>query len=236
MRFRKIVKMFEKGNVSVSGLRGTGKDMLTANVIARRKKPYISNVNYGGKYLPFDYEKLALNGNIYSDFLSGKLKPYTYPYEDGIDLYVSDAGVYFPAHYCNELNKQFKTLPTYFALSRHLGLSNCHVNSQALGRVWDKIREQSDQYIVCLGCRVICGLVFQRVGIFDRYDSAVQVMPRLKLPKPLFESKRERLARRTAEEMYRAQHGKIKYKILVYRNRSKYDTRAFKTILEGGKQ
>lgn len=225
--------MFERGNVSISGKRGTGKDMLTANIITRRKKPYISNMNYGGQWLPFEYEKIAMNGNIYRDFLQGKLKPYVYPYEDDIDLYISDAGVYFPSHYCNELNKEYKTLPTYFALSRHLGLSNCHVNSQALGRVWDKIREQSDQYIVCLGCRVILGFVFQRVAIFDRYESAVQVMPKLRLPHPLFEHKRERLARKTAEEMYRAQHGSIRYGILVYRNKSKYDTRAFKTMLQG---
>lgn len=36
---RKIVKMFENGSVSVFGLRGKGKDLLTANVVCRRKSP-----------------------------------------------------------------------------------------------------------------------------------------------------------------------------------------------------
>ena len=42
MLFSKVVKMFKKGSVCVSGLRGTGKDVIMGNVIARRKKPYIS--------------------------------------------------------------------------------------------------------------------------------------------------------------------------------------------------
>lgn len=234
MNIKKIMRMFERGNVAVCGKRGCGKDMLTANVVVRRKKPYISNVDYGGIRYPFDYDKIAVSGNKYGDFLNGTVKPYTFPYEDGTDLYLSDAGVYFPAHYCNELNRDYKSLPTFFALSRHLGLSNCHTNAQALGRVWDKIREQGDQYVVCLGCKVIFGFVFQRVRIYDRYQSAVDVVPRLRLPKPLFEHKRERLARRTTEEMYKSQHGSIKYGILIYRNKSKYDTRAFKTMLQKG--
>lgn len=34
---RKLCKLFEKGNVSVCGLKGAGKDMLFANVVMRRK-------------------------------------------------------------------------------------------------------------------------------------------------------------------------------------------------------
>lgn len=225
--------MFEYGNVSISGKRGRGKDMLQANVIVRRKRPYISNVDYGGQYLPFDYDKINVSSNDFNDFMQGTLKPYVFPYDDETDIYISDAGLYFPAHYCNELNKHYKSLPTFFALSRQLGLCNVHVNSQALPRVWDKIREQSDQYIVCLGCKVILGYVFMRIGIFERYESAVNVQPKLRLPRPLFEGKREKLARRTAEEQYRAQHGEIKYKMLIFKNKSEYDTRYFKKLLEG---
>lgn len=232
MRLRTIMYMFKRGNVSISGKRGRGKDMLTANVIARRGKPYISNVDYGGEHIPFEYDKINVGENTYKDFMRGTLKPYVYPYQDGIDIYLSDAGLYFPAHYCNDLNKEYKSLPTFFALSRQLGLTNIHTNSQALGRVWDKIREQSDLYIVALRCYVVCGFVFQKVGIFERYESAERVQPRLRLPHPIFESKREKLARRTALEEYRAQHGQIRYGWLVYRNKSTYDTRAFKKMLE----
>lgn len=40
MSLRKIIKLFDKGNVMVCGLRGDGKDMLMSNVVQRRKKPY----------------------------------------------------------------------------------------------------------------------------------------------------------------------------------------------------
>ena len=49
MLFQKIRKLFKKGSVCVTGLRGTGKDLLMSNVVVRNKKPYISNIDY----LPF---------------------------------------------------------------------------------------------------------------------------------------------------------------------------------------
>ena len=45
MRFKRIIRYFKRGNVCVTGLRGTGKDLLMGNVIARRKKNYVSNLN-----------------------------------------------------------------------------------------------------------------------------------------------------------------------------------------------
>lgn len=53
MRFKKMMKHFEDGNVCVIGLRGRGKDMLQGNVIVRRKKPYISNTDYGEIFTPW---------------------------------------------------------------------------------------------------------------------------------------------------------------------------------------
>ena len=44
--FTSVKKMFSQGNVCVTGLRGTGKDMLMSNVISSRKLPYISNMDY----------------------------------------------------------------------------------------------------------------------------------------------------------------------------------------------
>lgn len=230
----KIVKMFEHGNVSIAGLRGTGKDLLMANVVARRKKPYVSNINYGGTWIPFEYKDINVSENTYKNFIEGNVTKYVYPFPEGTDVYLSDCGIYFPAQYCKELNKQYPSLPTFFALSRHLGLCNVHYNAQALSRVWDKIREQSDQYIVCLGAKIVLGWVFQRIAIFDRYESAVKVMPELRLPKPFFENKEHKLRRETTEELYRAENGSIKYATLIYRNKACYDTRAFKEILSKG--
>lgn len=39
MNMRKILKLFDSGNVCVVGLRGCGKDMLFANVVARQNNP-----------------------------------------------------------------------------------------------------------------------------------------------------------------------------------------------------
>lgn len=53
LRIKKLVKIFNSGSVQVSGCKGTGKDVLFGNVIRRQKKPYISNLNYGGTCYPF---------------------------------------------------------------------------------------------------------------------------------------------------------------------------------------
>lgn len=177
MRFRRIIRYFKRGNVSVCGLRGRGKDMLMANVVVRRRKPYVSNVDYGGEFIRFDPNLINLSGNTYKSFLSGNVVPYCFPYEDGTDFYISDVGVYFPSQYCSELNKQFPHIPAFMALTRHLGDCNFHYNVQNLNRCWDKIREMSDIYIMCRRCIVILGLVFQTVRIYEKYDSAVSAAP-----------------------------------------------------------
>jgi hypothetical protein len=70
MRFKKIIRMFEDGNVCVTGLRGRGKDMLMSNVVVRRKKPYVSNVDYKGKkarfkrFYPLDYDTKKWYGSL----------------------------------------------------------------------------------------------------------------------------------------------------------------------------
>ena len=233
MRLKKIIRMFEDGNVSVSGLRGRGKDMLMANVVVRRKKPYVSNVNYGGEWLPFNIPSIDLSGNTYKNFLSGKVVPYQFPYADGTDFYLSDVGVYFPSQYCSELNKQFPNIPAFMALTRHLGECNFHINVQNLNRCWDKIREQSDTYICCRRCIVIFGFVLQRVRIYEKYDSAVSQVPPFPVKKPWINSDR-RLWWELSHANYHCSHGEIKTGILIYRNKSNYDTRIFKKILEGG--
>lgn len=70
------------------------------------------------------------------------MKAYEYPYPDGTDIYIADAGIYFPSQFCNELNRDYKYFPTFMALTRHLGEANVHFNVQNLNRVWDKIRSK----------------------------------------------------------------------------------------------
>lgn len=234
MRFNKILKLFDSGNVSVCGLRGTGKDLIMSNVVNRRHLPYISNIDYGGHYYPFDYDKLNCGHNRYDNFITGNINYFTYDYPDGCDVYLSDAGIYFPSQYCNELNKRFPDMSVFQALSRHVGDCNFHFNAQNLNRVWDKIREQSDIYIMCRGCLYLKGLVIQKITIYDRYQSCIDRQRPLKLPMPIFSNKETRMMRKIQLASYEAAHGMIKDRILIYFNKSNYDSRRFKTILMGG--
>lgn len=238
-----IRKLFRRGNVCVTGLRGTGKDMLFANIIEREKKPYISNVNYKCSrsiYIPLDFKKLDVLNN-YDNLVNDKIVPYEYPYPENVDIYLSDAGVYFPAQYCNDLNKKYANMPIFQALSRQLGNCNFHVNVQNLNRCWDKIREQSDIYIRCIDCKVLGNLVFQRVIIYDQYDACLaRVEPYRHVVVPVFCSTEQRALMRTKDEelyrQFREKNGSVHQKLLVYLNRSKYDTRLFKKILGGHKR
>lgn len=241
MRLKKILKMFDQGNVCVTGLRGRGKDLLTANVVLRRKRkrkqlPYISNVDYGGYFHPLELDKLDCGKNTYDNFINGTVKAYEFLYPDRTDIYISDAGIYFPAQYCNELNKKYPYLSTFMALSRHLGDSNVHFNVQNLNRCWDKIREQSDQYIMCMGCVYIpfINLVFQKVRIYDKYQSCVDRVPPFRINIPLVGSGKTRYEVRMRKQEFACAYGEIKSGILLYRNKSKYNTRIFKEILANG--
>lgn len=230
MKLCKIIRLFEQGNVCVSGLRGTGKDMLMANVVVRRKLPYVSNVSYGGVHYPLDFGLLDCGLNTYRDFIEGTIKPYIYPYDDGTDIYISDGGIYLPAQYCNEINKYYGHFATFMALSRHLGDCNVHFNVQNLNRMWDKVREQSDIYINCRWCVVICGIVIQSVRIYELYDSAVKRVPPFRLPRPLLSPDRQ-FQWKIQKQNYEVSHGSIQSMLLVYRNKSTYNTRLFQEVL-----
>lgn len=231
MSLNKIIKLFRAGNVCVCGLRGRGKDMLMANIVVRRNLPYVSNTDYGGDHIPFDPLNYTCGGNTYEDFITGTIKSYTYPHEDGVDIYVSDAGIYFPAQYCKELNKRYGFISTFMALSRQLGECNFHFNVQNLNRVWDKIREQSDIYIMCNRCVVLFGkLVIQKVTIYEKYESAVDRVPAYRAPNVRMNSDRK-MNIYMEKQRYRTAHGEIKPMFLVYLNRSNYDTRVFKKML-----
>lgn len=238
-----IIKLFEQGNVCVVGERGKGKDMLFANVIARRNLPYVSNCRYDKKgglavdYFPLEFDKIDCGQNTYVNFINGTINYYEYPYPMGADVYITDVGVYLPSQYCNELNKAYKYIPTFMALSRQLGQVNTHINTQSLNRCWDKLREQSRTYITALGCKVIPigkhQLVLQKVRIHERYESCLSNVPKLNLPWWIYISADKMLAS-LYKLNYRIQHGDIKEYTLIYWNKSDYDTNIFRTILKGG--
>ena len=241
MRFKKIVKMFKKGNVCVTGLRGTGKDVLTGNVVNRINYPYVSNLDYGENLkkkrvrLNLDLEKLDIKNN-YNDFISGKINEYTYPYPKGADIYVSDAGVYFPSQYCNKLNNQYEGLVNFQALSRQIGQCNFHINVQNLNRLWDKIREQSELYIRCNWCKVLFGkYVIQIITIYDKYNSCLNRVKPCRVGVPLFGDKNARMNAKIYRDKWENENGIVKRRLLIYKNKSKHNTLYFGDLLGGKK-
>lgn len=237
MKLKKIIRLFEQGSVCVVGMKGRGKDLLFSNVIARRKLPYISNVDYEGEHFAFDIQSINCGENTYRNFINGNIIYYEFPYPDGTDLYLSDVGVYFPSQYCSELNRDYKYVPVFMALSRHLGLCSVHLNVQNLNRSWDKLREQSDTYILCRRCHVFFGkIVLQWVRIYDKYESCLTRQPPFRLSLPLMASKEMKLNAKIEKERYECTHGSIKSGLLIYLHKGSYDSRVFKTMLKEGKK
>lgn len=239
LRFNKVRKLFENGNVIVTGLRGTGKDMLMANVIARDKKPYVSNIDYKVKstFIPLNLKKLDLPVN-YDTFIKGDFVPYDYPYPERSNIYISDAGVYFPSQFQGQLVRDYVGVPVFQALSRHLGDCNFHCNVQNLNRLWDKIREQSDIYIRCLSTKVFGKFVIQSVIVYDKYDSCLnRVEPYVHIKTPLLGNSTSRAEFRSKDELayreFKERNGSVKKYTMIYLNKSKYDTRLFKKLLSG---
>lgn len=226
-----IVRLFERGSVCVTGQRGSGKDLLIANVVVRRGEAYASNVNYGGDFSTLDLSALDCGKNTYDDFIKGTLKPYKHPYKRGADIYISDIGVYLPSQYCNELNKKYPYLPTYFALSRQVSGNNVHFNVQNLNRAWDKIREQSETYLKCNWCKVICGIVLQSVTIYDKAQSCQDRVRPCRVTQPLLCSGELRTQIDIYRDSFYNKHGTVKNKLLIYRNKSTYDTLIFEKEL-----
>lgn len=228
---RKFVKQFDKGNVLVSGMRGRGKDVAFCVVVNSRKRNYISNIQYSNpkkryQRFNFDAKVWALSGNTYTDLIDNRIKKYSYPYPDRIDYYISDAGIYFPSQYQSELVKRYAGAPMFQALSRHLGDCNVHVNSQRQNRVWDKIREQSDIYIVMRGCHVMrfLKIALIRYTIYDNEESAEK---QIKLP---FFGLGKRA--RELKQSFLATHGAIKNGFFFTKIPYRFDSRRFKKILE----
>lgn len=234
-----LVKLFRDNSVLVAGARGRGKDMLFNYIVKRRRKSYISNVQYNKaqegneetkakekKWIPFDATKQwDVGGNTNKDFIEGTIKGYEYPYDDGIDYYISDVGVYFPAQEFATLNKKYKGATVFQALARHLGDCNIHANVQSFNRAWDKMREQFEAFILMKKTKVILGcIVVQRLIIYDRYETAEKgVEPFIRGITPT--------ARREYAK-FKAENGNVKKMTVMYFKGKGYDTRRFKTMLK----
>lgn len=227
---KRLLDYFKESSCIVYGAKGKGKDLIFQKVIyMKRKQPYYSNVNYGYQYYKEPLINLSVSPNTFKKFINDKIELINKNdrYE-GIDYYISDAGVYLPAQYNGELNKRYQSLPIYYALSRHLYNSNIHMNTQFLGRAWNMLREQADKFVKACGKLKIGKWIFVKVMFYDRYESAMANILPMK-PGGLFNK-----YYKAQYEQFRSTYGEIKKGLFLIRIKDiRYDTRVFHKILFG---
>lgn len=229
---RRIIQAFRSNNVLVFGKKGKGKDLIFQEVIATRKAPYLSNIDYGGKRLKEVWpNELSVTPNTYENFIANEVATLEKKdaWED-IDAYISDMGVILPSQMDSLLHKKFPSFPIYYALSRHLYNSNIHGNTQNLERAWKAIREQADYFVQARGVINLGFCLIVRTTEYDKYKSAVAELSPVK-GGGLFNS-----FRKAETAIYNATNGFIKdgY-LIVWKRHIKYDTRAYHEKIFGSK-
>ena len=203
-----LVKYFELGNVIVFGKKRKGKDLLFNKVINARKRIYYANMPYNRNgYNHLDMRELNIN-TTYTDFIEGEIKK-------------CDS----PLKYDNILSKQFKTLPIIYALSSQVFKCNIHINTQALNRVWLKLREQADTYIKVKKTIKIFNLFITFYTIYDKYSSAEKELQPLK-------GRFLNSFSQAEKDKYECENGFIKNAFIIQRKKHiYYDTHYFRTYL-----
>lgn len=227
----KVTSAFKSNNVLVGGRKGKGKDALTAYVIHRRKsKKHYSNIPYNEKTELVKLEDISVSPNTYLDFIKGNVTQIEKRFDEKTDFYISDAGIYLASQYDTRLDKEFPSLPIFYALSRHLGLHNVHANAQFLGRVWKKLREQADNFILCRKCvKVIPGYLFIKVYMYERLADAEDELKPLKQPLLSLFGKQD-------IKVENSRRGDIWCGwVMIPKRTLKYDTRYFHEVLYGEK-
>ena len=221
-----LVKYFELGNVIVFGKKRKGKDLLFNKVINARKRIYYANMPYNKNgYNQLEMRDLNIN-TTYKDFIEGNIKKCDSPLKyDNTDYYISDAGIYLPSQYDNILSKEYKTLPIIYALSSQVFKCNIHINTQALNRVWLKLREQADTYIKVKKTIKIFNLFITFYTIYDKYSSAEKELQPLK-------GRFLNSFSQAEKDKYECENGFIKNAFIIQRKKHIfYDNHYFRTYL-----
>jgi len=221
-----LVRIFRHSNVLVFGKKRKGKDLIFQKVINKRKEEYFANIPYGKKYTHIDLKEVSVAPNTYDDLIMGTIKKIPRDEtREKRDIYISDGGVHLPSQYNNVLNKQYPSMPLYYSLSGHLYDSNVHVcYNGSINRLWDKLREQADDYIRALGTIKFFGLFFTKLRYFETFESAEKNL--LPMPSALFNKEQKAL-----KKQFDATNGQIKDMWIIQRKKHLYyDTRYFKTV------
>lgn len=226
-----ITKKFKKNNCLVWGKKRKGKDLTFQKVINKRKKEhYASNYpiefGYGHKGVQIQMADLSVSPNTYENMIANVVKKIDYQKEmENRDTYISDCGIYLPSQYNHILNKLYPSMPIFYSVIGHLYDSNIHVNYNGeITRLWDKLREQADEYFNVLQCIKIFGFIFIKVRYYERYSTASQTLAPMKKG---FLNKQQK----ALYEQYKSQNGLIKdmWICIMIRN-IHYDTRYFRHV------
>ncbi len=167
-----LVNEFRRCNVMVFGKKGSGKDVIFAHVIYLRGALHYSNIPYDQNTEVIELHEVNAGGNTFEDCINGTIRPFEPRFEEGCDIYISDAGIYFPNTMDKRLNELYPSMPVMLALSRHLYQNNVHTNCQAFDRPWKKIREQADSYIQVLGTTQRGEILYVKILVYDKYSNA----------------------------------------------------------------
>lgn len=219
-----IANQFKANNTIVFGKKGSGKDILFSAVIKKRKRPHYSNIEYykeKTEVKPLNY--LSVEPNVYNDFIDGKVTVIKKNISEKVDYYLSDGGIYLPSQYDNLLSKMYPSLPIFYALSRHLGNMNIHVNVQNLNRLWIKLREQADCYVRTKRAVNLGFWMLVTTYVYENYNDALELLKPIKKTIKGDVSKVEESSRGMIE----------KRSVLVPKRWLEYDSRYFHKVIYG---
>lgn len=219
----KLLECFNNGNVIVFGKKGKGKDLIFNKVINSRDRKCYANIPYNKDLCKVKSIKdFSVEPNTFKDLIEDNIKVVKKTNEEETDFYISEAGNYLPSQYEGMLNRLYPSFPIYYSTSRHLTNSNIHCNTQYLGRVWSKIREQADSYIMANGTIKIFNLLITKFRYYELYATALSGML------PYKASALSSSEARAGAKDHEAKHGIIQdYFIIQFTKNVHYETRYF---------
>lgn len=229
---KELCETFRNGNCIVFGLKGHGKDLIFNKVINSRNEHCYANIEYNKELCEKrDIKDFSVSPNTFENVLENNVKIVKKTNQENTDFYISDGGIFLPSQYSNTLIKKYPSLPIYYALSRHLTNSNIHINTQYLGRVWDKLREQASYFIYAEKTIKLGPYLITYFTIYDNYDTAINKEKKIKSSALL-----TRAETRAKIEEQESKSGKIKELKIIQKIKScNYDTRYFHEVFYGVK-
>jgi len=225
-----LAKRFRLGNAIVYGKKRKGKDLIFQKVIRTRKEAYFSNIEYGFNRINFNGLKdVSVAPNTYNDMINNTVKKI--PRNDDMektDIYISDGGIHLPSQYQHLLVRQYASMPLFYSLSGHLYANNVHVNyNGSFSRLWDKLREQADEYFRALNTIKLGPWLFTKIRYFEEQQACEKnVLP---FKKAFFS-----LRGNPEYRVFVAENGLVRdFWIVSFIPTLKYDTRYFKGVFFG---